>query len=139
MDEITVGSALSQAGQVQSASSNALGSLGGDAFLKLLVAQLRYQNPLEPTGANELMQQTASFSQVETLQALASTQQQLAGLSQFSLAVGLAGKEVAALGVTGEPVIGPVDGVRFGTAEPELSILGQWIPLSNVVEVVPKS
>ena len=129
MDEITVGTAIAQSGRVESASANALGSLGGDAFLKLLVAQLRYQNPLEPTGANELMQQTASFSQVETLQALASTQQQLAGLSQFSLAVGLAGKEVAAVGATGQAVVGPVDGVRFG----------EWIPLSNVVEVVPES
>ena len=41
--------------------------LGTDAFLQLLVAQLRYQNPLAPTDGTEFLAQTAQFSMVEKL------------------------------------------------------------------------
>lgn len=139
MDPITAGAAIDQTTTEQRSASDALGALGGDAFLKLLVAQLKYQNPMEPTGATELMQQTAQFSQVETLQALASTQKQLAGMTQFSLAVGLTGKEVTAVGAAGLPVTGTVDGVRFNADGPQLSLSGDWIPLSDVLEVVPNT
>jgi flagellar basal-body rod modification protein FlgD len=91
-----------------------LGALGADAFLQLLVAQLRYQNPMEPTDSTTMMQQTAQFTQVETLKALAETQNQLMGLTQLSLAVGMIGSEVTAVGNDGRPVQGTVGGIRFG-------------------------
>lgn len=40
------------------------------AFLKLLVYQLRYQNPLEPLGDQELATQLAQFSTLEGIQNL---------------------------------------------------------------------
>lgn len=39
-----------------------------ETFLKLLVAQLKYQNPLSPTDGTEFLTQTAQFTQLETLQ-----------------------------------------------------------------------
>jgi flagellar basal-body rod modification protein FlgD len=36
-----------------------------DTFLKLLVAQLRYQNPLDPTDSVQFVTQLAQFSQLE--------------------------------------------------------------------------
>lgn len=47
--------------------------LGKDAFLQLLVAQMKYQDPLNPTSDTEYVSQLAQFSQLETLQNLAST------------------------------------------------------------------
>ena len=44
--------------------------MGKDTFLKLLVAQLKYQNPLEPTDSAAFMAQTAQFTVVEKLDAL---------------------------------------------------------------------
>lgn len=117
--------------------AGSLGGLGGDAFLKLLVAQLKYQNPMEPSDGSQLMQQTAQFTQVETLQQLAAAQQQLMGLSQFSLAVGLSGKQVTAFG-PGGTVSGEVGGIRFTADGPQLEIDNQWIPLTNVLEVDPQ-
>ena len=43
-------------------------TLDKDAFLKILVTQLRYQNPLEPTTDNEFIGQMAQFSSLEQAQ-----------------------------------------------------------------------
>ncbi|HPL99057.1 MAG TPA: flagellar hook capping FlgD N-terminal domain-containing protein [Bacillota bacterium] len=43
-------------------------NLDKDAFLKILVTQLRYQNPLEPTKDNEFIGQMAQFSSLEQSQ-----------------------------------------------------------------------
>lgn len=48
-------------------------SLDKDAFLKLLVTQMQYQDPLEPTSNTEYMSQLAQFSSVEELQNLSAT------------------------------------------------------------------
>ncbi len=48
-------------------------SLDKDAFLQLLVTQMQYQDPLEPTSNTEYMAQLAQFSSVEELQNLSST------------------------------------------------------------------
>ncbi len=49
------------------------GTLDKDAFLKLLVTQMQYQDPLEPTTNTEYMAQLAQFSTVEELQNLGSS------------------------------------------------------------------
>jgi flagellar basal-body rod modification protein FlgD len=118
-------------------SAGSLGGLDSDAFLQLLVAQLRYQNPMEPTDGSQFLQQTAQFTQVETLQALADTQQQLMNLTQFSLAVGLSGRTVSAIDDYGTAITGAVTGVRFSVDGPQLEVAEQWVPIANVVEVTP--
>lgn len=42
--------------------------LGKDAFLQLLVAQMQYQDPLEPTSDTEWISQLAQFSSLEEMQ-----------------------------------------------------------------------
>lgn len=51
------------AGQVAAAHADALAQR--DTFLKLLVAQLRHQNPLQPADAVEFVAQLAQFSELE--------------------------------------------------------------------------
>lgn len=59
---------------VASATSSSSGSsLDKDAFLKLLVTQMQYQDPLEPTSNTEYISQLAQFSSVEELQNLSTT------------------------------------------------------------------
>ena len=48
-------------------------SMDKDAFLQLLVAQMQYQDPLEPTSNTEFVSQYAQFSQVEQMQNMAAT------------------------------------------------------------------
>ena len=44
-----------------------------EAFLQLLVAQMKYQDPLEPTSNTEYISQYATFSQVEQMQNMSAT------------------------------------------------------------------
>ena len=43
-------------------------TLGKDDFLQLLVAQMKFQDPLEPTSNTEYIAQYATFSEVEQIQ-----------------------------------------------------------------------
>lgn len=115
--------------------SSALGQLGSDAFLKLLVAQLRYQNPMAPTDASAMMQQTAQFTQVETLQQMAKSQQLLLGLQQVTIAADLVGKEVTAKAMDGQEVSGTVDAVRFTDAGTVLRVGERDVLLDQALEI----
>lgn len=80
--------------------------LGKDAFLKLLIAQLRNQNPLNPVQGADFIAQTAQFSSLEQLQQINQSLAQLAtssaGTDRASLdavlASGYIGKVVTANG-----------------------------------------
>lgn len=64
---------VGQASALTDATNKSNSSLDKDAFLKLLVTQMQYQDPLEPTSNTEYMSQLAQFSTVEELQNLSTT------------------------------------------------------------------
>ena len=54
-------------------------TLDKEAFLKLLVAQMKYQDPLEPTSNTEYIAQLATFSSLEEMQNLNATMTTMQG------------------------------------------------------------
>ncbi|HKK14555.1 MAG TPA: flagellar hook assembly protein FlgD [Gammaproteobacteria bacterium] len=56
--------------QLQSASGTGQKTLGQKDFLKLMLTQLKEQNPTKPLDANQMISQMAQFSQVSGLQNL---------------------------------------------------------------------
>lgn len=48
-------------------------SLNKDAFLKILVAEMQHQDPMEPSSNTEWVSQMASFSQIEEMQSVGDT------------------------------------------------------------------
>ena len=62
---ITTGT--SATGSTTDQASNVFGSLDPQAFLKLLVAQIKYQNPMSPSDPTAMMGQIATYAQVEAL------------------------------------------------------------------------
>ena len=83
------------------ASSNALNDLGKDAFLKLLIAELSNQDPLNPMEDREFISQMATFSSLEQMQNMNSTLEKMAEANKFS-AVSYIGKAVAFTKGSGE-------------------------------------
>lgn len=127
-------SAVTGAAAAAPTPASALGGLDSQAFLKLLVAQMRYQNPMAPSDPTAMMQQTAQFTQIETLQQIAAAQNQLLGLSQVAIATDLVGSEVVAALPDGE-VRGIVTGMRFTDAGTVLVVGAEEVPLDLVVEI----
>jgi flagellar basal-body rod modification protein FlgD len=88
-------------------------SLGQDAFLKLLVAQLKYQDPLEPKENSEFVAELAQFSSLEQTMGINERLDMLSMQTQGAAntqVVSLVGKiatvrgAVATLGTSGAPV-----------------------------------
>ena len=80
---------------VASTNTNAnTGTVDYDAFLTLLVAQLKNQDPTEPTDNAELMAQLASFSSVEQQVQINEKLETLIGASALGDAGSLIGKTV---------------------------------------------
>jgi len=88
-------------GDTQSSYYSNPAALGKEDFLKLLIIQLQYQDPLSPMENTDFMAQLAQFSSLEQLQNVNSNLQANFLLTQSlnnSLATNLIGKRVIALG-----------------------------------------
>lgn len=129
-----IGSATSTSA-TPSPAGGGLSALDGDAFLQLMVAQMKYQNPFEPMDTSQMLQQTASLTTVETLQQVAAGQRALMGIQQATVASSLMGKEVKALSLEGAEITGPVEKVNFTADGPILTINGEEVPIGNVIEL----
>ena len=58
---------------VKSVQNNLQKGYGKDTFLQILVAQMKYQNPLQPESNTEYISQYAIFSQIEQLSNIQNT------------------------------------------------------------------
>ncbi len=95
--------------------SSGASTLDKDAFLKLLVAQLKYQNPLDPSDPTEFMAQTAQFTMVEKLENMDANTQVTNANQRLSLATGLIGKQVTYNSGTDGMKTGVVSSARVTT------------------------
>ena len=111
--------------------------LDKDAFLKLLVAQLRYQDPTSPLDSAQFMAQTAQFTAVEKLTDLAASQATLLNAQAFLQATATVGRTVTWTGADGIPQSGVVSAAQFTSSGPELVVDGSStpVPLSAVTAV----
>lgn len=77
-----------------------------DAFLQLLVAQMKYQDPMEPTSNTEYVAQLATFSELEQMQNMSQS-------TDLQRASALVGKEVY-VKATGD---NGVSGLKYGKVD----------------------
>lgn len=110
-------------------------NLDKDAFLQLLVAQMKYQDPLEPTSNTEYIAQFATFSELEQMQNMSATLE----LSRASSLIG----QTVLLDVTDsegrtKTVQGNVDYVIYESGKAYLSIGGQPYSLDDLSTVADK-
>jgi flagellar basal-body rod modification protein FlgD len=103
-----------------------------DTFLKLLVAQLKYQDPSNPADSTQFLAQTAQFTQVQKLEQIATMMQgqQLIGASA------LVGRTVTYQDENGVSQTGVVTKTKLnGDSEPTLVVGNTDVQLSKVTEV----
>ncbi len=107
-----------------------------DTFMKLLVAQLKYQNPMQPTDNNQYMNQMAVFAQVEKLGQLVTAQKESQAWQQRLSAESLVGKQVTGIGSDQVSHTGLVTAVTLGGDTPSLTLTdGSTLSLSDVTTV----
>lgn len=106
-----------------------------DMFLKLLVAQLKYQDPNNATDPSEFLSQTAQFTTVEKLNALEKLSQKVYDGSRQQTATAMIGQTVSYATAAGETRTGIVTGVSVGAATPNLTVNGIQVSLDAVSAV----
>lgn len=112
-------------------------TLGQEDFLKLMVAQLSQQDPLNPQKDTEFIAQMASFSALEQSKAMQSDIAKMRLEQQFLQANNLIGRVVALQDEGGALVSGIVSGVSVQEGIPKLVVNEQAYDLSMVLSVVP--
>lgn len=111
--------------------------LGRDQFLQLLVTQMQHQDPLEPVGQQEFLQQLAQFSVVEGIEKLNANFDEMFKLQQLTEGVGLAGQVVRFEDtLTEQELIGRVEEVRVENGRFVLVIGDYNVSLDDVKGVI---
>jgi len=100
-----------------------------DMFLQLLVAQMKYQDPMNPTDSSQFLAQSAQFTALEKMQDVADKTAQLFQAQVSFGASGFIGKTVTWSDADGNTQTGSVHGVTFGKDGPMLDV-GAADPIS---------
>jgi flagellar basal-body rod modification protein FlgD len=104
-------------GSSEKTPENPNGVLGQNDFLKLMIAQLQAQNPLEPGNSNEYLNELAQFTQVEQMT-------NMANANELSGAVQMIGHKVSYNASNGQVVTGTVDSVQSAATGTTVTVEG---------------
>jgi flagellar basal-body rod modification protein FlgD len=108
--------------------NNGSGSVEGrstidqEGFIKLFLAQLQFQDPLEPVDNREFLAQLAQFSNLEQSRQLSLNTESLLSMDSSSQALTLLNRQVDVSQASGTTVSGTVKAVQFTVNGPELTV-----------------
>src|SRR3954451_10019289 len=139
--ETTMTSSVSGTGSAATSTATASVSredqMDQDTFLKLLVAQMKYQDPSNPTDPTQFMSQTAQFTQVQKLEQIATQNASLLGLQRSMSGGALAGPSVTYTDDAGQSRTGTVSSVVLGddTTDATAVVNGSSVPMGRITSV----
>lgn len=109
--------------------------LDRDAFLKLLVAQLRHQDPLNPSDPDDFIATTAQFTTIEELQKM-SEQSAASNLNtSLTTAGNLIGREISVIDANGARFTAGVNRAQVANGEVVLVTDSGSFTLDQIVEI----
>src|SRR4051812_3578840 len=111
--------------------------MGKDVFMKLLVAQMRYQDPSNPVDSTQMVAQTATFTQVEKLEQLVTQNASMLVLQESATAGSLVGRTATYTDTTGASKTGVITSVRLASKQSEAVafIGGVEVPVGRLTEI----
>jgi len=116
-------------------SGNGLSGMDSNAFMMLLMAQLKHQNPLEPMDEKEMMNQVTSLNSLQELQAIKESMDKMRLSSEILYASSLIGKTVKAKLADGTLKEGVVASINQSNGEVHIVVGEDDLPLTAVLEV----
>jgi flagellar basal-body rod modification protein FlgD len=124
------------AAQPQKDPQAANGMMGKNDFLKLFVAQLQHQDPMNPMEDSDFMGQMASFSTLEQVSNMASENAKIAQNLSSNTAIGLIGRTVTYTDADDVSHTGRVESVKTTDGKPSLTVGGvENIDPSSITQV----
>jgi flagellar basal-body rod modification protein FlgD len=130
-------SSTSSTGSTTSSNGSTVGTaagLGKNDFLQLMMAQLKNQDPMQPTDDKEFITQLAQFNTLESMQNMTDQLEQLTGSQALVQAATLLGKQVTAKLPTGETVTGTISQVKMVDSKPVAVVNGKDIDTSLITQ-----
>ncbi len=118
----TTNTTAATATDTRSATAAANQTLGKDDFLKLMVAQMKNQDPMNPADDKDNIAQMAQFSSLEQITNLATATQKLADSMQMTQTLGLIGHTVSYKAADGTMTSGTVSAVDVAGGTPSLTV-----------------
>ena len=111
--------------------------MGSDTFLKLLVAEMKYQDPSSPMSSSDMMAQTATLTQTQSLQTIADQNKQQLALQRSLTAGALVGHQVSYTATDGTTQSGTVSAVQISATDNTSSAVigGQSVDVGRITEV----
>jgi len=108
-------------------------------YMKLLIAQMRYQDPLEPMNNNEMATQLAQFSQLQQLESMNSSFSEVLATANRTYANSLIGKKISFVDSESQdkqPISETVEQV-FNDVEGEIALVAgnRVVRLSQIMAV----
>jgi len=112
-------------------------TLNQQDFLKLLVAQMTQQDPLNPKSDLEMIPQMVSFTQLEQSKSMQNDIAQLRTEQQLLQANALLGRTVEIQDGSGARVTGQVSAVQMEEGTPKLVVNGRRFDLGQLSSITP--
>jgi flagellar basal-body rod modification protein FlgD len=111
-------------------------STGKEDFLKLFVAQLKAQNPLDPQKGHEFIAQLAQFTSLEQLMNLNTSFSDMLKFQQLLGGGELIGKNASYIGTgsDGNPQ-GVISAIKINDGAIAAIIGGKEVPISNITGI----
>lgn len=111
-------------------------NLGKDDFLKLLITELRHQDPTNAMQDKEFIAQMAQFSALEQTQNMAKQLADNLAFSQLTQSANFVGKNVEVNDTKeGKVVKGSVDAVQMMEGKPYLKVGNKLYQVSDVLKI----
>ncbi|WP_245926252.1 flagellar hook capping FlgD N-terminal domain-containing protein [Sulfoacidibacillus thermotolerans] len=142
MSPVSYSTSTSGTTSTSTTSTTSTDQLGKNAFLQLLVTQMKYQDPLSPQSNTQFIAQLAQFSSLEQMTNVAQGEQNLIADLQalqtsqsLTGALQLLGATVTVMTSNGSQTSGTVTAVQTSGSAPTVMINGTAYPISSIQSV----